>query len=50
MKMDAGVGISRDMDLIRRSTGGREKGGYMIELCRALLNPPATIEEEVPNA
>jgi hypothetical protein len=46
-EMEAGIGFSRDVDSIRRSIGGTEEGGYMIELCRALLNSPASIEEEI---
>jgi hypothetical protein len=45
-ELEAWVGFSRDVDAIRRSIGGTEKGGYMIELCRALLNSPVTAEEE----
>jgi hypothetical protein len=41
-ELDAGVEFSRDVDAIRRSIGGTENGGYMIELCRALLNSPAS--------
>jgi hypothetical protein len=39
-EMVAGVGFSRDVDTIRRSIGGTERGGHLIELCRALLNSP----------
>jgi len=46
-EMQAGVEFSRDVDIIRRSIGGTEKGGYIIELCRALLNSPVTAAEEV---
>jgi hypothetical protein len=45
-EMEAGIGYSREVDMIRRSIGGTEKGGHMIELCRALLNSPATTDEE----
>lgn len=43
-EMQTGAGFSRDVDLVRRSIGGTEKGGSMVELCRALLNSPATTE------
>jgi hypothetical protein len=46
-ELEAGVGFSREVDAIRRSIGGTEKGGCMIELCRALMNSPASMEEEV---
>jgi hypothetical protein len=49
-EMQAGAGFPRDVDMIRRSIGGTEKGGYMVELCRALLNSPATTEDEVSPA
>jgi len=39
---EAGVGFSPDLDVIRRSISGGEKGGHMIEFCRAVLNSPAT--------
>jgi hypothetical protein len=39
-EMAAGVGFSRDVDTIRRSIGGTERGGHLVELCRALLNSP----------
>jgi len=45
LEMQAGTGFSSDVDVVRRSIGGTEKGGYLIELCRALLNSPATPEE-----
>jgi hypothetical protein len=44
-ELRTGDGFSRDVDVIRRSIRGTEKGGYMIELCRALLNSPATEDE-----
>src|ERR1700675_5078622 len=37
-EMNAGFGFSPDVDMIRRSISGTEKGGQMIDLCRALLN------------
>jgi hypothetical protein len=45
-EMEAGIGFSRDVDAIRRSIGGTEEGGSMIELCRALLNSPANPDKE----
>lgn len=39
-EMVAGVGFSRDVNTIRRSVGGTERGGHLVELCRALLNSP----------
>lgn len=45
-ELEAGGGFSRDVDAIRRSIGGTEKGGHMVELCRALMNSPATAAEE----
>ena len=44
-EMEAGGQFSRDVDLVRRSIDGTEKGGHMVELCRALLNSPATAAE-----
>jgi hypothetical protein len=45
-EMEAGIGFSRDINTIRRSIGGTEEGGSMIELCRALLNSPANPDKE----
>jgi hypothetical protein len=41
----AGVGFSRDADVIRRSVRGTEKGGHMIELARAVLPSPMATDE-----
>jgi hypothetical protein len=49
-EMRAGTGFSSDVDVVRRSIGGTEEGGCIIELCRALLNSPATPEEETGQA
>jgi hypothetical protein len=42
---EAGVGFSRDVDAIRRSIRGTEKGGHMIELARAVLQSPIGTDE-----
>jgi hypothetical protein len=44
-EMQAGTGFSRDVDMVRRSIGGTEKGGHMIELTRALLQSPMASDE-----
>lgn len=41
----AEVGFSRDVDVIRRSIRGTEKGGHMIELARAVLQSPMATDE-----
>lgn len=42
---EVGVGFSPEVDAIRRSIRGTEKGGHMIELARAVLQSPMASEE-----
>jgi hypothetical protein len=39
-EMNAGLEFSPDVALIKKSIAGTERGGYMIEVVRALLSSP----------